>query len=181
MKISVKGRGMTVTKALQEYLEEKMGKVAKIVGNVDRLEAVFIKQPSKNSGEDHKIEVTLHSPQAVLRAEETTVSMYASIDIAATKLERQARKLKDRRSRKGQAKGSTMVKQTKGAKAEPESDSLKIVRSKVFALKPMNVEDAAVHLDAIGHDFYLFTNAESMRTNVLYRRKDGNLGLIEPA
>lgn len=178
MNITVKGRGTSVTPALEDHIREKLAKVTKVLGKVDRVEAILIKQSVKGTEETHKAELTIHAPHTVLRAEETTVNMYASIDIATTKLERQARRLKERRTRKGQSKGSTLVKVPVAAGMPAP---LKVVRTKAFELKPMNVEDAAHHLDMVGHDFYVFTNAESMRTNVLYRRKDGNLGLIEPA
>ena len=183
MQITVKGRGMSVSDGLKDHLEEKLAKVAKIIGKVDHVEVLLIKQAIKGTEETHKAEITIHSGHNVLRAEETTVNMYASIDIATTKLERQARRLKERRVRKGRVeKGSKMVAQPKARALAGESALPavpRVVRTKQFALKPMAVEDAALQLEMIGHDFFMFTNADTLKTNGIYKRKDGQLGLLE--
>lgn len=185
MQITVKGRGMSVSAGLKEHLEEKLQKVSKLLNKIDRVEVHFLKETNKGTEETHTVEITMHSGHHVLRAEETSVNMYASIDIATTKLERQARRLKERRKRKGAEKGGKVAARQTRAKAKTAAAEVhhepSVVRTKQFALKPMAVEDAALQLEMIGHDFYMFTNAQSMETNVIYRRKDGNLGLIEPA
>ncbi len=131
----------------------------------------------------HGIEVTIPLQGTMLRAEEKkNEDMYASIDLVVDKLERQIRKYKTKINRKFRQEGSlkSLLKEEGGAvKVLEEDDELEVVRTKRFTLKPMDVEEAVLQMNMIGHSFFVFANAESKEVNVVYKRSDGKYGLIE--
>lgn len=124
-------------------------------------------------------EVTIITKGAIIRAEESAADMYASIDMAVEKLERQIRKHKTRLGKR--IRQEAMVPENYELKEQIEEDEdFKVVKTKRFPLKPMDVEEAILQMDLLGHSFFVFTNAETEKVNVVYRRKDGKYGLIEP-
>ncbi len=130
-----------------------------------------------------KVEVTIPMPNLVLRAEEENADMYAAIDLIVDKLERQIRKHKtkiNRKSRFNGATGEVFAIAQDAATQEVEEDELEVVRNKRFDLKPMDSEEAILQMNMLGHSFFVYTNADTNTTNVVYRRKDGRYGLIEP-
>ncbi|UQD53385.1 ribosome-associated translation inhibitor RaiA [Bacillus methanolicus] len=182
MNFKIRGENIEVTPAIREYVEKKISK----------LERYFAETPKVNvhvnlrtySDKSAKVEVTIPMSNIVLRAEEVHEDMYAAIDLIADKLERQIRKHKTKVNRKLREKGSvnslfaTMVEEP-GAPAAEEENELEIVRQKSFDLKPMDSEEAILQMNLLGHNFFVFTNAETNRTNIVYKRKDGRYGLIE--
>ncbi|MEH7414362.1 ribosome-associated translation inhibitor RaiA [Neobacillus drentensis] len=180
MKYNVRGENIEVTPAIREYVEKKISK----------LERYFTEAPDAkvnvnlrfNQDKSSKVEVTIPLPQLVLRAEETNVDMYAAIDLITDKLERQIRKHKTKVNRKFREKGEPSF--TFAAPESPEihdvdEEDLELVRTKRFDLKPMDSEEAILQMNMLGHSFYVFTNSDTNRTNVVYKRKDGRYGLIE--
>ena len=126
--------------------------------------------------------MTIPMPHLLLRAEERHNDMYAAIDLVTDKLERQIRKHKTKvnrklRDREKEAKLAAPV--PSGAAAAEDDEEFEIVRTKHFSLKPMDSEEAILQMNLLGHNFFIFTNAETNRTNIVYRRKDGKYGLIE--
>lgn len=179
MNYNVRGENIEVTPAIREYVEKKVAK----------LERYFTESPEAkvnvnlrfNQDKTSKVEITIPMPQLVLRAEETNEDMYAAIDLIVDKLERQIRKHKTKVNRKFREKGNVAAMFTT-AVAEPvetDEEELEVVRTKIFDLKPMDSEEAILQMNMLGHNFYVFTNAETNRTNVVYKRKDGRYGLIE--
>ena len=130
----------------------------------------------------HTVDVTVLTRGTILRAEERSTDMYASLDMCLDKLERQAKRFRDRLSRKHRSGARPAAEEETPEEGEPVEpvDLPRIVRTKRFTLKPMTPEEAMLQLELLGHDFYVFANAESSHVNVLYRRHDGNYGLIEP-
>lgn len=178
MNYNIRGENLEITPALREYVEKKVGKLEKYFDTTPTSD-VNVKMTVQNN--KHIIEVTIPMPQLLLRAEETHNDMYAAIDLVVEKLERQIRKHKTKVNRKFRQEGSVkyMFKTDLDDENE-ESDEIKIVRTKRFNLKPMDAEEAVLQMDMLGHNFFVFSNAESGETNVVYRRKDGKYGLIEP-
>lgn len=124
-------------------------------------------------------EVTIYAKGTIIRAEESTDDMYASIDLAVEKLERQIRKHKTRLGKK--IRQEAMVPENYELDEQIEEDEdFKVVKTKRFPLKPMSLEEAILQMDLLGHSFFVFTNAETENVNVVYKRKDGKYGLIEP-
>lgn len=181
MNFNIRGENIEVTPAIRDYVEKKIAK----------LERYFTETPAANvnvnlktyTDKKAKVEVTIPMPNLVLRAEEVHDDMYAGIDLITDKLERQIRKHKTKVNRKMREKGNlnTMFVTVNDEPAVPLEDDneLELVRQKSFDLKPMDSEEAILQMNMLGHSFYVFTNADTNRTNVVYKRKDGRYGLIE--
>ncbi|WP_066065444.1 ribosome hibernation-promoting factor, HPF/YfiA family [Neobacillus soli] len=180
MKYNVRGENIEVTPAIREYVEKKITKLERYFTEApDAMVHVNLKF---NQDKTSKVEVTIPLQQLVLRAEETNVDMYAGIDLITDKLERQIRKHKTKVNRKFREKGDFPVTFSTVENTEVhdfDEDDLELVRTKRFDLKPMDSEEAILQMNMLGHSFYVFTNADSNRTNVVYKRKDGRYGLIE--
>ncbi|NLJ98557.1 MAG: ribosome-associated translation inhibitor RaiA [Tissierellia bacterium] len=174
MKLSFTGRNIDVTEALKNITEKKLGKLEKYFQ--EELEGSVNYSVEKNR---EIIEVTINLPGTLLRAEESSDDMYASIDKAVDVLEGQIRKYKTKLQRRYQ-NGETIRFENILPLEEQEEDGPKIVRTKRFDMKPMDEEEAILQMELLGHNFFLFMNAESDSLSVLYKRKDGNYGLIEP-
>ncbi|PZN06779.1 MAG: ribosome-associated translation inhibitor RaiA [Bacillota bacterium] len=181
MNISIYGKNVDVTDALKEYARKKVGKVAKYFD-----EPLQAKVTLSVERDRHIVEVTIPLPSSdlLLRAEEESDDMYASIDLVVDKLERQIRKYKTRINRKVRRPEGAAVAAAEPATDEEEweeaGDEPRVVRTKRFAVKPMTVDEAILQMNLLGHDFFVFSNAATGEVNVVYRRKDGDYGLIEP-
>jgi putative sigma-54 modulation protein len=180
MDMVVKGRHMDVKADVREYAEEKVGRVAHILnGMVMSTEVELYHERNRSIGEREVAEVTLFTKGHVLRARETASDIKTAIDKVAAKLERQARRFKERvvdRHAGKIAPGPALV-ETGAAEAEPEPS---IVKKKSVDLKPMSFEEAILQLELLGHDFFVFESEETDDMAVLYRRRDGDFGLIQP-
>lgn len=194
MKIQIKGRNVAVTDALQEYAEEKLSRVHRLlmerhIDEVSRVELELIVEKNPSIANPNVAEATIFTRGPVIRAKESSNDMYASIDLVADKLQRRVKKYHDKVHRKNLRHGqvpepSAANPEHEGAAPaadEIETDNGRIVKTKQFALKPMTVDEATLQLELVGHDFFVFTNVDSGDTNVVYRRRDGHYGLIEPA
>ncbi len=185
MHYNIRGENIEVTPAIREYVEKKVGKLERYFDTTPVAD-VNVKLQLINSSES-SIEVTIPMPRLLLRGEETNADMYAAIDVVVEKLERQIRKHKTKVNRKFRQEGS--LKHMFKNELEPlreeiieeeyEEDDLQVVRTKRFNLKPMDAEEAILQMDLLGHNFFVFSDADSGSTNVVYRRKDGKYGLIE--
>jgi putative sigma-54 modulation protein len=170
MNLIVKGKNIDVTDALKDYVEKRVGKLEKYFEGIEDVTATLIVENNT-----HRIEVQMPLAGVIIRGEESTSDMYTSIDLVVDKLEKQIAKYKTRLS-KHLHKTFRLEEVPTG---EPECEK-KIVRSKRFAFKPMPAEEAVLQMNLIGHNFFVFMNAETEEVNVVYMRKDGNYGLIEP-
>lgn len=183
MQIIFSGKHMDVTPAMKDYAESKLLKLSRFF---DHVQEVYVYESIQRN--QHIIEVTLKADGTIIRAEERSPDMYTSIDLVTDKLERQLSRYKDRfvtRTRDSLEglkpnEMSSLVGEGVPAGEDEEAGLASIVRTKRFAVKPMDPEEAAMEMELIGHDFYVFRNSESNEINVIYRRRDGNYGLIEP-
>ena len=177
LKFNIRGENVEVTESIRDYVIKRISKLEKFFeDNVEANAHVNLKvYPNKT----FKVEVTIPLPYLTLRAEETSSDMYGSIDLVTDKLERQIRKYKTKVNRKSREKGYKNMDFVPDVEDEPDSDDLKIVRTKQISLKPMDPEEAVLQMDMLGHDFFVFEDAETNGTSVVYRRKDGRYGLIE--
>lgn len=182
---NVRGENIEVTPALREYVESKVSKIEKYFDEVPEANVhVNLKVYSDRQG---KAEVTIPLPNLVLRAEETSPDLYGSIDLVSDKLERQMRKYLTKVNRKFRrtSQNNGDFQPVDPALLESEDDgetgdnNLKIVRTKRFDLKPMNAEEAVLQMEMLGHDFFVFLDGETNSTNIVYKRDDGDFGLIE--
>ncbi|MBJ9981560.1 ribosome-associated translation inhibitor RaiA [Bacillus sp. S70] len=178
MKFNIRGENIEVTPALKEYVEKKLSKLERYFDTFPE-----IKVNLKVYSDKQRVEVTIPFTDLLLRAEETNSDMYAAIDLVVDKLERQIRKHKTKVNRKLREKGSVktnfILPEAVAVLDAVEEDELELVRTKRFDLKPMDVEEAILQMDMLGHNFFVFTNADTNETNVVYGREDGKYGLIE--
>lgn len=180
MRFNIRGENIEITDALREYVEKKVGRLDRyfeedITSDVNVTMKVIRDQ--------HTVEVTIPMPKLLLRAEETSLDMYASIDLVVEKLERQIRKHKTRVNRKYRTEDSLkhfFIENGTSEASDDESNGLEIVRTKRFDLKPMDAEEAILQMDLLGHNFFVFHDAVEDKVSVVYKRKDGRYGLIQP-
>ncbi len=177
MRLQVKGKNVDVTDSLRDYALQKLGKLEKHLNDQARLELELQVEKNPSISENQVAEATVWTKGPVLRARESSSDMKASIDLLVDKLERQARRYRDKR-RRGPHGNHDHVPE--GTPVVPSEETPVIVKTKQFAIKPMTPEEAVLQLELIGHDFFVFQNADTDDVNVVYRRRDGNYGLIEP-
>src|SRR5690606_31054373 len=179
MNYNIRGKNIEVTKSIREYVEKKISKLNKYF---DTPPASDVHVNLSVYNDEQKIEVTIPMPNLLLRAEEQHADLYAAIDLVVDKLERQIRKHKTKVNRKFRQKGIRDFIFTEPETEEEKNvkDKIEIVRVKRFDLKPMDSEEAVLQMDMLGHNFFVITNAETNDINVVYKRKDGKYGLIEP-
>jgi putative sigma-54 modulation protein len=196
MKIQIKGRNVAVSDAMHAYAEEKLSRVHRLlqerrIDEVSRVELELIVEKNPSIASPNIAEATIFTRGPVIRAKESSTDMYASIDLVADKLQRQVKKYHDKVHRRNMHHGPVPEPRPTNppeedavmmlAADEFETDNGRIVKTKQFSLKPMTVDEATLQLELVGHDFFVFTNADTSETSVVYRRNDGHYGLIEPA
>ena len=171
MKLTITGRKIEVTNGLREYTTAKLSKLDKFFGDEATGDVTFSVQK-----DNHIIEVTIHHKGIIYRAEVSEPDMYASIDRVEDVLERQIRKQKTRLEKQLKSGAFDSFEDLPYVEEEEE---FKVVKTKRYSAKPMSVEEAILQMNLLGHSFYVFSNADNMEKNVVYKRKDGNYGLIE--
>lgn len=180
MKYNIRGQQIAVTDALRDYVEKKLSRLERYFESPLTSEVNVTLSVIKNK---QGVEVTIPLTGVMLRAEEKHDDMYAAIDLVVDKLERQIRKHKTKINRKFRQDRGLKAVFTEDAgtavQVMEDEDELEVVRTKRHTLKPMDVEEAILQMNMVGHSFYVFANAESKEVNVVYRRNDGRYGLIE--
>jgi putative sigma-54 modulation protein len=183
--LTVKGRNLVLTDAISAYAEEKMGKLGKYLANGSRCEVELWTEKNPSIADNQVVEATIFTKGPVIRAKEASPDMHASIDLVFAKLERQVKKYRGKIAshHQGASKEALVSAGFKlleeHEEVEEESALPLIVKTKHFMIKPMTPEEAALQLELVGHDFFVFTSSETNETAVVYRRRDGNYGLIE--
>lgn len=175
MKITVMGKNIVITDGLKSAVETKLSKLDKYFNPDVELNATLSVQKNKKI-----IEVTIPFNGVILRGEEINQDMYAAVDIVLEKLERQIRKQKTKLQRKKHGDALKFQFIPEYTPRGDENIDSKVVKNKKFPMKPMNDEEALLQMELLGHSFFVYTNAETDEVNVLYKRKDGHYGLIEP-
>lgn len=176
MRYTITGRNIEITDGLKKAVEEKLHKLGKYF--TEDTEAKITLSVQK---EAHKIEVTIPTKQGLIRAEEVSEDMYVSIDKVEDIIERQIKKFKNKlvdRKQSGVSFSELFINE-ENSDVE-EEDEIKIVKTKRFSIKPMDPEEACLQMELLAHDFYVFRNAISDEICVVYKRKDGKYGIIEP-
>lgn len=173
MRITITGRNLDITSGLREAVEDKLGKLERYF--TSETEIIVTLSVEK---ERQKIEVTIPVKGNIIRSEQVSNDMYVSIDLVEEVIERQLKKYKNKII---DAKQSNSHFQPEFIEKEsPEEDEIRIIRTKRFDMKPMYPEDACVQMELLGHNFFVFRNAETEEVNVVYKRKGNTYGLIEP-
>ncbi len=175
MKITIVGKNIEVTQGLKDAVEERFAKLDKYFTSATEAKVTLIVDKDRQ-----KIEVTIPLKGQTLRAEEITSDMYASIEAVTDTIEAQLKKYRAKIIARQQADSTTIFAQDYLEDTEDEAEKLQIIRTKKFDMKPMYPEDACLEMELLGHDFFMFCNAETDEINVVYKRKNGAYGLIEP-
>jgi len=183
LQFNIKGDNIEVTPAIREHIEKKVEKIERYFPEGTNARAMVHLKAINNS--QSKVEITIPMQNLTLRAEERHEELYAAVDLIVGKLERQIRKYKTKVNRKfrdrepmGQA-FANYESEGNGNTDEEKEEDFTIVRTKSFDLKPMDEEEAVLQMNMLGHNFFVFTDAETNDTNIVYKRKDGTYGLIE--
>ncbi len=178
MRLQVKGRNLDVTDSIRSYAEQKLKKLDKQLNDATEIELELAVEKNPSIAANQIAEATVWTKGPTLRAREASEDMRASIDQLTEKLVRQVRHYRDKRSYRG-ARNHAPVDEGVPALEDDQLEQ-QIVKTKQFPDKPMSPDEAVLQLELIGHDFFVFRNAETSEVNVVYRRKDGGYGLIEP-
>ena len=179
MRLHVKGKNVEVSESIRLYAEEKMRKLDRQLHELTEVELELSVEKNPSIAANQVAEATVRTKGPTLRVTEASTDMKASIDQLTEKLLRQVQNYRGKR-RDRQVRGNGIP--SGGAMSIPDEGDTgeQIVKTKQFAMKPMSAEEAVLQLELVGHDFFVFRNAESGDVNVIYRRKDGGYGLIEP-
>ncbi len=175
MKLIIKAKNMEVTEWLREYVETKIGKLDRYLPSISEARVELSTEKVKSAQDRQVAQVTLRSNGTILRAEERTDDIFASIDAVLDKIHRQIARYKGKRRDRGRRlRGESLPIE------ELEEEAHRIVRVKQFSMVPMTQDEAIEQMELLGHDFFVFFNREVENVNVLYRRKDGDYGLLQP-
>lgn len=193
MELTVKSRNGKITERQRQHIDEKLSKLARYMDGITSATVEVHTEMHRNAGEVHRVQVTLVGEHGVyLRAEEEAPDLYSAVDAVQEVLQRQITRYKEKYWRRGRARRPVepvepqVEAEPLVAVAEPEAAPAEeppapaVIRTKQFKLRPMFTEDAIEQMELLGHNFFVFQDAESMRICVLYRRRDGAYGLIVP-
>ena len=175
MEIIIHGDKLKITKAMNDYIEEKLAKLNNYLENGDRVRANVI---VKVKNHEQRVEITIPMKSFILRSEETKDDFYAAVDKAVDKLERQIRKNKTRMMSK-QVKVNYEFNFSEIEVDEDDAKENKILKRKKVEVKPMNEDEAIIQMELLGHQFYMYMDSETSKPAVVYKRNDGNYGIIE--
>ena len=175
MRITVTGRNINLTEGIKEAVEEKLSKLEKyFAADTDVFVTLSVEKDRQ------KIEVTIPTKGHVIRSEQVSNDLYVSIDLVEETIEKQLKKYRTRLVSKKLNAAESFKQEFIDAEEYDDDDEIKIVRTKRFGMKPMYPEDACIQMDLLGHDFFVFRNAETDEVNVVYKRKGNTYGIIEP-
>lgn len=188
MQLIVHGRNMEVTNWIEEYARKRIQKLERYLPQLNEVRAELAHTPTRAAGDRFTVQLTMWSNGQILRAEESTSDVFASIDAAADKISEQVRRFKDR-SKTNRRRASAAVQMKAEMAPTPDEVELeddvstpagKIVRRKEFLMQPMNEDEAVEQMELLGHDFFVFFNPSTNTPNVVYRRRGGDYGLLQP-
>jgi putative sigma-54 modulation protein len=185
MQLILKGKNVEITDWLREYVEKKVNKLDRYLPDINEARVELSVQKTRSSQDRQVAQLTVRSNGVILRAEERTDDIFAAIDAVVDKMHRQIARYKGKRKDRwqGQGPGRAEVEPAPPeteALEEPEEETGGIVRVKRFSVSPMDENEAIQQMELLGHDFFVFFNPNSGKLSVVYRRKDGNYGLLEP-
>lgn len=184
MKVVVHGRSVEITEWIEEYVSKKVQRLERHLPVMNEVRAEISQAKTKSAADRYTTQITIASNGQILRSEETNGDIFASIDAAVDKMSRQierhkGRATKERRRASAAARQSEIDATTPVLEADENAPG-QIMRRKQFAMQPMSEEEALEQMELLGHDFFIYFNPDSKAANVIYKRKDGNYGLLQP-
>ena len=185
MELSIQGHNLEITTRLRNYVEKKTARLDRYMPNLNNVKVDLTTENTRSAVERQVAQITIRDDRGtILRAEERSSDIFASIDAVIDKLYRQIERYRGKRKRRYRGSGEEFDMgeplPLAEAEASDEDEEPSIVRTKRFALHPMSAEEAIDQMELLGHDFFIFFNTADDAINVLYRRRDGNLGLLQP-
>lgn len=177
MELNIRGKNMEISNRIRGYVEKKAARLDRYLPHIDNALVELTRESAKSSEDRHIAQLTIRTRGTILRAEERATDVFTAIDAVLDKMYRQIMRYKTRR----RGRSRTHEEELMALIEEYEDEAPKrIVRTKRFLVIPMDEEEAAEQMELLGHDFFLFLNGNTGELNVIYRRRDGNYGLIEP-
>ena len=178
MELQITGRNIDLSPAVRRYIERKLGKLSRHLPKITEFKVEILEEKTKSPHQHFAVQVTIDSSGTLLRGEERGEDLFTAIDRVAAVMNRQIEHYKGKLYEKG--RGSSLTRSEFSEEVMEAPPPKKVVKAKRFAVKPMSVDEAVDQMELLGHDFFLFFNADTEGINLLYRRKDGDYGLIEP-
>jgi len=179
MDIVIRGKNVKVSEALRASALEQMAKLDRFANGFARAEVDFSEERNPRIADNQVCEVLVHLKGHLLKAHAAASEPFAAVSLAVDKIEHQAKRLKEKRVTRTHPRRSRVELPAETGEEPEEAEAARIVKQKQFTIKPMSAEEAALQMQLLGHDFFFFTSSESGRAAVIYRRNDGDLGLIE--
>lgn len=182
MDLEITCKNIELTPQIRSYVERKLGKMTRYLPNIISADVEIFEERTKSPENHFVVQVTVNSAGTLLRGEERANDLFAAIDRAAAVMSRQIERYKGKLIDKSRTPESSVRTESSPVAVEesPPEQLEKVVRIKRFLVKPMPVSEAIDQMELLGHDFFLFVNSDTEEFNLVYRRKDGNYGLIEP-
>jgi putative sigma-54 modulation protein len=185
MEIVVRGKNRSVSSRLKTTARAKVERISRYAHDVSRVEVDFSELRNPRIGEPQLCEITVHLKGHFVKAHSAAIEPEAALDLALDKVEHQVSRIKDKRVARSHSRRRAVLDgradDDDTDDVDADDDDARIVKTKLFGAKPMDPQDAALQMDLLGHDFFVFTNIDTGHAAVLYRRNDGHLGLIETA
>ncbi len=178
MELQITGKNTQLSPTLRSYIERKLSKLSRHLPNIMESKVEITEEKTKSPQQHFVVQVTVNSSGTLLRAEERGEDLFTAIDKVVAIMNRQIEHYKGKLYKKG--RGSSLARGELRQEVTTTPPSKRVIKVKRFAIKPMSVDEAIDQMELLGHDFFLFFNADTEKLNLLYRRKDGNYGLIEP-
>jgi putative sigma-54 modulation protein len=180
MDLIIKGKNVEVTERLRQYVERKIGKLDRYLPTISEAWVELSTEGARAAQDRQVCQVTVRSNGTILRAEERSEDMFTSIDTVLDKMYRQIARYKGKRKNRWRGAGMSAESVPPELEEEAEEEGSSIVRVKRFPMTPMHPDEAVEQMELLGHDFFVFYNADEGQVNVIYRRKDGDYGLLQP-
>ncbi len=178
MELQITSKNIDLSPPVRRYIERKLGKLSRHLPNIIGSKVEIFEERTKSPQQRFVVQVTVDGSGTIFHGEERGEDLFAAIDKVAATMNRQIEHYKGKRYDKG--RGSSLARGEFSEEVVAAQPLRKVVKVKRFAVKPMSVAEAIDQMELLGHDFFLFFNADTVKLNLLYRRKDGNYGLIEP-
>ncbi len=178
MELQIEAQNMELSPAVRRYIERKLGRLNRHLPNIVASRVEIIEEKTKSPQQRYVVQITLESRGTILRGEGRGGDLFTAIDKVVEVMDRQIEHRKGKLYEKG--RGSSLARSEFSEGVEAMGPPRKVIKVKRFAVKPMSVAEAIEQMELLGHDFFLFFNAETEELNLLYRRRDSNYGLIEP-
>jgi putative sigma-54 modulation protein len=175
----IRGKNVEVSETLRNAALKQIDKLDRFANGSGRAEIDFSEERNPRIADNHVCEVLVHLKGHLLKAHAAAAEPFAAVSMAVDKIEHQVKRLKEKRVTRTHRGPAKVASPPDAADEEEEKEPARIVKMKQFTIKPMSAEEAALQMELLGHDFFFFTSSESGRAAVIYRRKDGDLGLIE--